>query len=222
MIKKIKPWWDKQAARIDALSLRERGIMFVSVIVLALALVDALLLSPAQLEHKQATQRFATQTTELNRLRDELRLTAVPVDASKAVRDEIAEAQAQIEQINQEIKAIAPLAEGGPALEQVLVQFLRRHEGLTLLGLSTLQPEVNAPAPATASTGTTAAVPVSAVSLTKRGIELRVSGPYAELARYVKTLENALPVLRWGALQLKSDKQPPELSMQVFVVGAQP
>ena len=40
--------------------------------------------------------------------------------------------------------------------------------------------------------------------------------------RYVKTLENALPSLRWGAMHLKSDQQPPELSLLVYVVGAQP
>jgi MSHA biogenesis protein MshJ len=40
--------------------------------------------------------------------------------------------------------------------------------------------------------------------------------------RYVKTLEMAMPSLRWGALQIKGDLQPPELSLQVYVVGVQP
>jgi hypothetical protein len=40
--------------------------------------------------------------------------------------------------------------------------------------------------------------------------------------RYVKTLETAMPALRWGALTLKSEKQPPELKLQVYVVGVQP
>lgn len=211
MNKSFKLWWDKQAARIDALSLRERGFMFVSVIVLALALADALLLSPAQMEHKQTTQRFAAQSTELNRLREELRTSGQPVDASKVLRDEIAEMDARIQGVNQEITVIAPLAEGGPALEQVLVQFLRRYEGLTLVSVGTLGQEA-AGAPTAASTA----------GLSKRGLDLRVSGPYGELVRYVKALENALPVLRWGTLQLKGEKQPPELRLQVYVLGVQP
>ena len=58
--------------------------------------------------------------------------------------------------------------------------------------------------------------------LVKQGMEIKVTGPYAELVRYVKTLEGALPNLRWGALQLKSDQQAPELTLQVYVVGVQP
>lgn len=212
MIKALKPWWTKQAARIDALSLRERGIMFVSVIGLVMALVDALLLSPAQMAHKQSTQRFATQATELTRLRGELKASGQPVDASKVLRDEMAELDTRLQAINQEIKTMAPLAEGGPALEQVLVQFLRRYEGLTLLGVSTLNQEIASTPDATSSMA----------GLTRRGLDLRVSGSYGELVRYVKALENALPVLRWGPLQLKSEKQPPELSLQVYVLGVQP
>ena len=58
--------------------------------------------------------------------------------------------------------------------------------------------------------------------LTKRGLELRVAGPYAELNRYVKTLEAALPSLRWGVLTVKKGPQTAELTLQVFVVGVQP
>lgn len=212
MNKTLKLWWDKQAVRIDLLSLRERVFLFVSVIACCMALAEVMWLSPAQVAHKQVTQRFATQGSELIRLREELKTTSQPVDASKAVRDDLQVETARLEAVNQEIKTVAPVAQGGPALEQVLVQFLRRHEGLTLLSVGTLNQEL-------ASGPATAAAPVG---LSKRGLELKVSGPYAELVRYVKALENALPSLRWGAMQLKSEKQPPELTLQVYVVGAQP
>lgn len=212
MNKTLKLWWDKQAVRIDLLSLRERVFLFVSVIACCMALAEVMWLSPAQVAHKQVTQRFATQGSELIRLREELKTTSQPVDASKAVRDDLQMETARLEAVNQEIKAVVPVAQGGPALEQVLVQFLRRHEGLTLLSVGTLNQEL-------ASGPATGAAPVG---LSKRGLELKVSGPYAELVRYVKALENALPSLRWGAMQLKSEKQPPELTLQVYVVGAQP
>jgi len=216
MKSKLKIWWEKQSARVDALSLRERIFLFVSLVAVSLAAGDSLWLSPAQLAHKQVTQRFATQNSELVRLRAALAQAGQPVDASKAVRTEIESETAKLDALSREIKAIAPLAEGGPALEQVLVQFLRRHDGLTLLGVGTLQQD---PAPAAAA----ATPPAAASGISKRGLELRVSGPYAELIRYVKALENALPSLRWGPMLLKSDKQQAsELTLQVYVVGAQP
>ena len=209
----MKQQWQKLVERVDALSLRERIFLFVSVIATALALADVVWLSPAQTAYKQLTQRFAAQSSELDRLRTELRAVAQPVDSTKVIRDDIAGANLRLEALNAEIKLLVPMAQNGPALEQVLVQFLRKQDGLVLLGLNTTKPEV---------TPANGAAPGSSAGLTKRGLELRVAGPYAELVRYVKTLEVALPSLRWGAMQLKSEKQPPELSLQVYVVGVQP
>jgi MSHA biogenesis protein MshJ len=209
----MKQQWTRLLERIDALSLRERVFLFISVIACALALADVLWLSPAQTQYKQLTQRFASQSAELDRLRVELKSIARPEDPSVVVRAEIVAADARLDALNADIKTLVPLVQNGPELEQVLVQLLRRQEGLTLVGLTTLKPE------ATATGSAAAALPAG---MRKRGLELRVSGSYAELVRYVKTLESAMPSLRWGALQLKGEQQPPELTLQVYVVGVQP
>ncbi|MFZ3128674.1 MAG: hypothetical protein WA136_11740 [Rhodoferax sp.] len=209
MMPMLKQWWQRQAVRIDALHLRERVFLFVSAIVCCVALADVLWLSPAQLAYQQTAQRFAAQGSELSRLRAELQGAARPVDASQAARDEIAAIQTRLDAVNHDIQSAGHQTQGAPALEQVLVQFLRRQPGLTLLRTATLKPEAAVAAPAA----------VTPAGLSKRGIELKVSGSYPELVRYVKTLEHALPALRWGTLQLKSEQQPPELTLQVYVVG---
>ena len=216
----MKKQWHTLAVRIDAMQLRERVFLFVAIIVSCMALADSLWLSPAQVAHKQATARFAAQGTELDRLRSELKSSAQPVDASKSVRDDIAATNLRLDAINQEIRAVAPLAEGGPAIEQALVQFLRRQEGLTLLRTGTVPGSMvgAAAVDVPAAGGAASAIPV----LSRRGMELSVSGSYANLVRYVRTLENALPTLRWGTLQLKTTKQSPEMTLQVFVVGVPP
>ena len=56
----------------------------------------------------------------------------------------------------------------------------------------------------------------------RRGLQLKVAGSYAELSRYVKSLEQALPRLRWGPMQLVVNKQVPELTLQVYVLEVQP
>lgn len=211
----MKEKWQKLALRIDAMQLRERVFLFLTIIVCCAALADTLWLSPAQVAHKQATLKFAAQETELQRLRAELKGLAQPVDANKAVREDIAAANQQLDAINQEISAVAPLAEGGPAIEQTLVQFLRRQEGLTLLGTGTIQD-------GGASTSTASAAASKQPGLSRRGLELSVAGSYADLTRYVSTLENALPTLRWGTLHLKTTKQAPEMALQVYVVGVPP
>lgn len=208
--------WQKQAERINYLSVRERGFLFISAMACCFAIVDVLWLTPAQAGLKAVQQRFAAQGAELQRLREEFKAAAMVTDSGKIARDELQVATGQLAALNQQIKAIAPLAEGGPGLEQALVQLLRGRDGLKLLGLNTVKAESSS----AANPSATASAP-SPNGLTRRGLELRVAGSYAELIRYVKALEAALPTLRWGLMQLKSEKEAPELVLQVFVVGAQ-
>ncbi len=212
----MKAYWTKYSARVDVLSLRERVFLFLSILAVCMALADVVWLTPAQQAHQQMRQRFAAQDAELLRLRAELQGLTQPADASKTAREAVAADQAQLDAVNQDILAQVPQAGNGLAMEQVLVQFLRKHEGLTLVSTGT----VNAEMPEIAAAGV--AIAGAPLGLIKRGMELKVSGPYPDLVRYVKHLETALPTLRWGTLELKSDKQPPELTMQVFVVGVRP
>jgi MSHA biogenesis protein MshJ len=214
----VKALWEKYAARIDALSLRERIFLFLSVLLCCIAAADSLWLSPAQQAQRQLVQSFATQNTELNRLRTDLQATGRPSDEAVAMRKELEGIQSKIDAVNLEIQNSAPMDAGGPALEQVLMEFLRRQDGLTLMNAGTLRSDA-ATSPAAPVAPNTSVPPQG---LTRRGMELRVAGSYPELVRYVKTLEAALPKLRWGPMQLKADKPIPELTLQVYIVGVQP
>ena len=77
----MKQQWAQLLSRIDALSLRERVFLFISVIACALAMADVLWLSPAQTQYKLLTQRFASQSAELDRLRVELK--SIPTGQSR-------------------------------------------------------------------------------------------------------------------------------------------
>ena len=220
----MKRWWQNwsevQFGRINALSLRERVFLFLSVMAACAALVDVFWLEPALEAHKQLTQRFEKQSAELQRLREALRSVSKPVDTNKTVRAEAADVKSRLDAVNQTIKDAVPTATGVTPLTQALVQLLRRHEGLTLVRTSVVAPEATAKAAQAAGAG--AAASTMAVGLTRQGVELTVSGPYPELTRYVQTLETALPNVRWGVMKLKSDKLPPELTLQLFLVGVVP
>ena len=215
----LKSAWAVQAARVDAFSLRERAILFLTVLVCCTLLANEVWLSPAQEAHKQLTLRFDKQSADLQRAREELKSTAKPVDTSTAVREEIARVKEQLRVVNQAVEAVLPMVTEVTPLTQVLVHFLRRHEGLTLVSTVALAPVADAGNVAPAPGASAAAVPLV---LTRQGVALTVSGAYPELMRYVLTLEQALPYVRWGAMKLKSDKSPPELTLQLFLVGVQP
>jgi MSHA biogenesis protein MshJ len=206
----MKRWWKTLSARIDALSLRERGFLFVTLLVCCLLLADVLWLSPVQTLHRQITQKFTAQNAELQRLHDQLKSSSSETGPGRVMREELVQIKARLEAVNQEISQVPSSALDETPLSKVLVHFLRRHEGLSLVRTATLPADNKA------------AQESSAAGLKRQGLELTVAGPYPELIRYVQTLERSLPALRWGAMKVVSDKQPVQLTLQVSLVGVSP
>ena len=209
--------WKSLSTRIDALSLRERAFLFLSLIAVCVALVDQLWLAPARTAYQQAQQGFEQGNVELQRLREELRAKAVQPEPGRKVGEEITQLKASIANANREISALSNATDDAMTLPKVLVHFLRQQKGLTLVRTGNLATDVVSGA----TQGPVAGVAAPA-AVARNGLELTVSGSYSELARYVQTLENAMPNLRWGTFKLVADQQPPQLSLQVFFVGPQP
>ena len=214
-----KAAWQQQATRIDALTLRERVFLFISLMACLLALADVLWLSPARVAHKQLTQRFAAQNTELQRAREVLKTLAQPIDASQAVGAELAAVMGRLAQINQRIEQTLPGAHKGAPLAPAMVHLLQQHAGLTLLRTTTLEPGAGA-GPTAAGAGFAAGA--APLGLTRQGVSLTVAGAYPELIRYLQALERELPQARWGTMTLSGDKRPPELTLQLYLLGVQP
>lgn len=214
----MKTWWLAQMARLDGLSLRERLFLFLSVLVCAGALVDTLWLSPAQTSHKQTLQRVEKQAQEAQRLRETLRSSASPtgIDANAGLRDELAQIAAQTGQINASIKQLLPQTGTAAPLAPALVHLLRRHAGLTLVRTSALPPEVSAPAAGKPAGAGAATLPPG---LIRQGVALTVRGAYADLTRYVQSLETDLPGVRWGEMLLQSGNDQSELTLKLFLLG---
>lgn len=209
----MKDWLQSLVGRIDALSLRERVFLFISLLACILALADVLLVSPAQTQHGQLARRFAAQNDELAKLREELKsinATSSVNAPGKQSRDELQQIKARLQQVTQEIDQLPLAQHDALPLQQVLTQFLRRHEGLSLVRTVTLPPLTVQTKRAEGST---------APKLKRQRLELTVAGPYPQLVRYVQALEQALPALRWGEMQVNSESQPPQLRLQVSLVG---
>jgi len=205
----MKQKWQLLLDRIDALSLRERVMLFASILVCVMALAELLWLSPIQKAHKQLLGQVALQSTELHRLRDELRISHGETGPGKLMREELAQLKNRIDQVNQEIAQVPAGSLDETPLSKVLIHFLRRQEGLVLLKTATLPADPKS-SPEVAMTG-----------FKRQALELTVSGSYPELIRYVQTLERSLPALRWGTMKITSDKQPVVLSLQVSLVGVE-
>ena len=221
---KIADTWKRCARRIDALGLRERCMLFLSAAALVVAAADSLLLSPAITEQKQLAERLKRERTELSALRAQLD-TANHAGGDSPVarlRREIAQWQARQQVADADIARLGTAGGDRPTLAQLLERTLARHERLTLLKIATVA-EVSTSVATSVAAPASAASPGSPADLRWQGVELAVSGSYADLVDYLAALEQALPGLRWDTLKLRgSATAPSSLALRLYLVEAAP
>lgn len=202
----MKALWQRQARRIDTLTLRERAIMFVSLAVALVAATDALVLAPRSAEQQAVATRLRAQAAELDALRAQ-RGSGAPAD-TPAGRLAQTLGQVRAEQAAVDADIARRLADGGAGtrLQALLERVLRRHDRLTLQRLAT---------------GPAAAAPVAG-ALSLQGVEIGVRGSYPDLAQYVDDIERTLPGLRWDELAITRTEAGAELHARVTLLEDTP
>lgn len=196
--------WKALAARIDDMSLRERGMLFASLSLVVLLLAYVVLIDPALRRQKSLIDRLARDQHQITEVRAQL---AQVVAAGGAARhpDQVAvdALAARIAEIDATLSArqsglIAP--ERLPAL---LKDILARTKAVELEALRVL-PGV----PVRAGAGET--------GLYRHGVELTVKGAYLDLLRYLEELEQRSSVVLWGGVELQVEKYP-EVRLRVVI-----
>jgi MSHA biogenesis protein MshJ len=214
----MKALWSAQARRIDALSLRERAIMFISLVLALGALVDALLLSPAMAERRTLAAQLRQQNQELDALRGQLAAAtqAAPDSPLGRQRAAVTQARNELAALDGQVHSRLSSQEELTRLPELLDRVLRRHERLTLTRLATVGDAASA---GVTATPTTPATPLETSAVRWQGVDLSVAGSYLDLMQYLTDLEHALPGLRWGALQIGTQTSPPVLTVRLLLAG---
>jgi MSHA biogenesis protein MshJ len=183
------------------MSLRERVFVFVAVLVVALALVQTLLLDPAQRRQQAAQARVTAAQTALGALEKQRALLAGPIgDPDKATRTALAAVEARLAELDAQIEArgrslVAP--ERMPAVLKDVVA--GKGVAVRIVGFKTLAPQP------VALPGAADGAPAA---FYRHGFEVTVSGSYADLVAYLERLE-ALPWnLSWIEATLDATARP--------------
>lgn len=194
------------AARIDAMSARERVILFVSIALALVALTDALVLSPRAAEQKLLTARVRAQAAELDALRQQIGASDATAQTPAAkLLSELRATQAERAAVDAEILRYGTEAGHAVRLGTLFERVLRRHERLMLVNFAT---------------GTTA--PARAGGPPTQSVEIGLRGRYLDLAAYVDDLEHSLPGLRWDELAMLRREGGVELHARIALPGDTP
>jgi MSHA biogenesis protein MshJ len=210
----VNAYWKKYTTWFDARIAREKAILGVAAIGCVLMLGGDTWVWPAfakmrtlSAETQQKTQTIAEAKIQL-------------VQLEKQVADPDASARAKLEQLHKELTVQEPMlrkvqASLVPAeqMAQFLKGLLARSHSLQLLSLKTMSP---VPVDSTLDSAlaqqegltSTAASPTAKASLYKHGVEIVVSGSYADLLSYLADLENAPQKMMWGHMALQSNEYP--------------
>ncbi|MEO3713469.1 type II secretion system protein GspM [Roseateles flavus] len=208
--------WSRIAARIDALSLRERVFLFLCLAVVLVLAVDTLLLDPMMREQREQQGLLQRQGQDLQRLRDQIN----QLNALSQGDSELARRRRELSQLNDSLQTqsqqLDQLRQGSgtlPQLPQLLTSLLQKQERLQLTRLD------SGARPAAEMAGRL----VAPQGLQWQAVDLEMRGDYLELMRYLARLEQALPELRWGPLQIQGDalEGAHRMSVQMYVLRPQ-
>lgn len=234
----LKARWAHQAAKIDALSLRERGILFASAMLVLGALADSLVLSPAHAEQLQIKTRLSKLSTELVALRAQVASGQQPEEKGTpraSLMAAIKQTQQAKDAMDTQLRQALASPEQMTRLPELMANVMRQQNGLTLSRLTTAEPDEDRALldKLTAIYGPVPSLMVLAkethpTSIVENGVRMQgvnvgVIGPYLELARYLGELERALPGLRWGELHLHAEPgstESPLMGVRVYLMGA--
>lgn len=207
--------WQRQARRIDALSLRERAILFVSIAAVLALLFDSQVLTPLAARQKVRADAQAQQAAEVTQLREQyVAASRNNDDPSGQLRSQLDTARAERARLDDALRE-AGSAGVGEGLSVVLQRLLAQQPGLVLEKLTLLDE--------TAPAAPRPALPVLP-GIGWQGVELQVQGGWHDVQRYLQALERELPGLRWGELRLNAGagNEPPRVQAQLFMLKVQP
>lgn len=187
------------AVRIDAMSLRERGMLLMILLLLIWAAWQALLMAPLSERRKAQTQQVESLRAEVGALNQAVQTMAVEAgkDPQAEARLKLEVLAAQQQQIDRALadatsSLIAPREMGA-----VLESLLARQRGIRLAALRSLPPE---PIDLGAETGI--------APLYRHGMQIEVDGSYLDLLRFLRATE-ALPwQFIWHDLQIEREQRP--------------
>jgi len=198
-------------ARIDALSIRERGIILVAIIFIMFTLWDSMLMRPQILEERKVLADLQLKRAEQSVLNIKFQnlIRQAQVDSEGASRDRLAALKQQLVEIEADVRQSTNHLVKPDNMALILQTILNRSSGLQLVGIKGLGASpllaVTAPESAVVANATVEApVPGQNDPATpdnrgvqnayKHGLVIQLEGDYMSTLNYMRELES----LEWG------------------------
>lgn len=204
--------WTRLSARVDAMTLRERFLVFVCVLAMLGGLTYLLFVMPLIQLQKQRAAQLDQGSANMQVRMDRLQVGMLEGRRSRAAQlgTDIAGLQGEVAAIEREISGLTGRTSDAAALPAMLRRVLRRTEKVALVRVSAASPDA----------GTTP--PPGVAGMSGSGLDITLAGGYLDLMEYLATLEAALPQARWSSLRLTSETVPAQVAVRIAMPEVRP
>ncbi len=237
--------WDQFAEKINALSLRERGILFALLSVGSLLIANSLIIEPQLLKHKMLSDGLKREQAQIAALQAEIsqRAAGVLIDPNADVKRRLASTRKQIEELDQNLLAVHKNLVRPEKMADLLESILRRNRKLQLVSLKTMPvlnlAEVSSSANNKVGEGNNSGTAKSTEhalktttkltdgsegatdgALYKHEVEIVVEGSYLDMLATLQELEALPEQVYWHSVTLSVLEYPTaSLTMRVFTLS---
>lgn len=211
----MKHYWQKFALKVDALTLRERAIIFTMAALFVIVLMNLVLLDPQFSRQKQLSQKTQQEQAQIAGIQAEIQLKVKSQgpDPDSVAQDRLLKLKQQATLIRTTLLETQKNLVSPEKMAALLEDILRRNGKLRLISLKTLpassfnESDSNTTQPTAAATALSPS-PQGGRSIYKHGVEIRVEGGYLDMLEYMAALETMPWQLFWSKARLSVEEYP--------------
>jgi len=195
----MKQQWRNLAAKIDAMSLRERGLMFAAIVVVLIALLNLMFFDPLLAKQKSLTDQMSQQQEKIKETRAlmEALQQAQKIDTNSPLRKQLSQAKQRIEEGDAYLQNLRDRLVAPEKMADLLQQVLRKEGQLELVSLQSL------PAAPLIEDGSKPVSAGDANQVYTHRVKITVRGSYQDILQYLTTLEHLPMQMFWGGATMK-------------------
>lgn len=189
------------ANRVDAMSLRERALIFITLLVALYFLAMNVLFGPLINEKDRLQQQVNQKRQEVESLESRIQSMATGRDeADTAKQRKIAALQENLRTMDSELVHVTAGLVSPKEMARLIEQMLLRNRGLQVMKVESI--------PAMPLLEGVEGVKADGTMIFKHGMQIEIKGGYMDILSYLKSLENLPWKVFWGKVTLKAEKYP--------------
>jgi MSHA biogenesis protein MshJ len=193
----IRKQFESLQTRVDALSLRERAIIFIAVAAILFLIWDTLFMTPLDRKQRDLVKQLQTIRAEITALDDQALaiMSEHNVDPNRAEREQLSQLDEQLshtsEQINEMIQGLIEPRQ----MAQIIESVLKQQHGLDFIHLENLGSESLLDVKDDKGNG-------DAQGIFKHTLRIELQGSYTQAIDYLRALETLPWQFRWDEVKI--------------------